>query len=634
MKHGAVVALKVEEKNGKPHLEPAWMSRDMDQAEPPVVANGVVFGFGNGENTRQAYADRGLHDFSPERIKNSTHAVLYALDAQTGKELYSSGDQIKAFNHFSGLSVANGRVYIATFDQHSVLLRIGRALRMRQVYVLAASMLIGAAPAYGQGAAIDWPFSGNDAQRSGWEKSDSRITKDNIKDFQLVMKMSLDPKLKGVHSLTPPVMIGRLISYRGFKELAFVQGASDTLWAVDADMNRVFWAKHFEKPQHAPRNSGPNAAMCSAAVAATPALTPPIAFGARPRTPTATSAAPPSAAKNLLNAGGFGAPRPAFALSGDGKLHLLNTSTGEDVAPAMTFLPPGAKASSLTDSEGIIYTTTSFGCGGAPNGVWAIDLNGDEPKVSKFLTNSGAVPGLGGVAFGADGTVYAQTSDGALDASAGKWANSVIALTPKDLTPAQYFTAPAGLANTTPVLFTFQERELMVAAGRNGQLYVLDPKALGRPDHKTALSETAPGGSVWGGLSSWQGADGTRLGARTHLGLRWKGSIAAFRLDNSDGKPLLTRVWSAAMPSPEPPVITSGIVFALSAGDYSSGDNLKPTGHATLFAFDGTSGKQLYTTGDQVTAPANLTGTTLANGRVFFTTTDGTLYGFGIFLER
>ena len=50
------------------------------------------------------------------RIPLSTHAVLYALDAQTGKELWSSGDEIKSWNHWSGISVANGRVYIGTFD--------------------------------------------------------------------------------------------------------------------------------------------------------------------------------------------------------------------------------------------------------------------------------------------------------------------------------------------------------------------------------------------------------------------------------------------------------------------------------------------------------------------------------------
>jgi outer membrane protein assembly factor BamB len=114
--HGAVTAFKLKKKGDSLELVPAWMSRDMNRAEPPVVANGVVFAYGSGENTEQAYPNRGLYDYSPERIKNSTHAVLYALDAETGKELYSSGDQITSFNHFSGLSVANGRVYIATYD--------------------------------------------------------------------------------------------------------------------------------------------------------------------------------------------------------------------------------------------------------------------------------------------------------------------------------------------------------------------------------------------------------------------------------------------------------------------------------------------------------------------------------------
>jgi outer membrane protein assembly factor BamB len=122
--HGAVVALKViEEKPGKFKLVPAWISRDMDQAEPPLIANGVIYAFGSGENTEQAYPDRGLDDNSYERIHDSTHAVLYALDAETGKELYSSGDQIKSFIHFGGLSLANGRVYIGTYD--SILYSFG-----------------------------------------------------------------------------------------------------------------------------------------------------------------------------------------------------------------------------------------------------------------------------------------------------------------------------------------------------------------------------------------------------------------------------------------------------------------------------------------------------------------------------
>jgi outer membrane protein assembly factor BamB len=42
--------------------------------------------------------------------------VLYALHGETGDVLWSSGDEITSWNHYSGISVANGRVYIGTYD--------------------------------------------------------------------------------------------------------------------------------------------------------------------------------------------------------------------------------------------------------------------------------------------------------------------------------------------------------------------------------------------------------------------------------------------------------------------------------------------------------------------------------------
>ena len=117
VKKGAIAAFKVETNaQGKVWLNPAWISRDMDQAEPPVIANGVIFAYGSGENTAQAYPDVGLDFRAERRIPKSTRVVLYALDTQTGKELWSSGDAIKTFNHWSGISVANGRIFINTFD--------------------------------------------------------------------------------------------------------------------------------------------------------------------------------------------------------------------------------------------------------------------------------------------------------------------------------------------------------------------------------------------------------------------------------------------------------------------------------------------------------------------------------------
>ncbi len=117
IRKGAIVAFQMESTpSGGVTLKPAWLSRDMNQAEPPLIANGIVFGYGSGENTSQAYPDVGLDFRMERRAPLSTHAVLYALDAQTGKELWNSGKQITKWNHWSGIAVANGRVYINDYD--------------------------------------------------------------------------------------------------------------------------------------------------------------------------------------------------------------------------------------------------------------------------------------------------------------------------------------------------------------------------------------------------------------------------------------------------------------------------------------------------------------------------------------
>ncbi|HEY3940411.1 MAG TPA: PQQ-binding-like beta-propeller repeat protein [Bryobacteraceae bacterium] len=119
VEHGAVVAFKVEAQDGKTVLTPAWMSRDLNQAEPPVIADGIVFAYGSGEDNTQVTPAAGLTaNTSANRVKGSTHAILYALDGETGKELWSSGKDITSFAHFTGLSVANGRVYLGTYDSN------------------------------------------------------------------------------------------------------------------------------------------------------------------------------------------------------------------------------------------------------------------------------------------------------------------------------------------------------------------------------------------------------------------------------------------------------------------------------------------------------------------------------------
>ena len=100
---GAIAAFKMEDEARQAAARrPRGSRATCMQAEPAVIANGVVFGYGSGEDATQATADIGLaYNTAANRVAHSTHAVLYALDARTGEELWSSGDQITSFNHFT-----------------------------------------------------------------------------------------------------------------------------------------------------------------------------------------------------------------------------------------------------------------------------------------------------------------------------------------------------------------------------------------------------------------------------------------------------------------------------------------------------------------------------------------------------
>ncbi len=94
--HGAVVAFRIDEANGKPGLTPVWVSQDMLNPAPPRIANGVVIALAGGNA--------------------ATHAKLYALNAATGAELYSSKDQIPTYTRLSGVSLGDGHAFFTDHD--------------------------------------------------------------------------------------------------------------------------------------------------------------------------------------------------------------------------------------------------------------------------------------------------------------------------------------------------------------------------------------------------------------------------------------------------------------------------------------------------------------------------------------
>jgi len=115
-RNGSIMAFRIEDNGGKPVAQPAWISRDLNLPEPPIVAGGLVFAISNGEFARQSKGDGALFSSAERAAKHVGNTVLYAFDAATGKQLYSSGDTMPSWTHFSGISIASGRVYVTTFD--------------------------------------------------------------------------------------------------------------------------------------------------------------------------------------------------------------------------------------------------------------------------------------------------------------------------------------------------------------------------------------------------------------------------------------------------------------------------------------------------------------------------------------
>ncbi len=111
VKNGAIVAFEIVEESGTPTLRPGWVSRDMVSPLTPAIVNGVVFVLSSGE-----FRSSDGQMPAAQRAKQSSNAVLYALDAATGKELWNSGTTITSFVHSGGLAAGGGRVYVGGYD--------------------------------------------------------------------------------------------------------------------------------------------------------------------------------------------------------------------------------------------------------------------------------------------------------------------------------------------------------------------------------------------------------------------------------------------------------------------------------------------------------------------------------------
>lgn len=503
--------------------------------------------------------------------------------------------------------------------------------------------------------ATDFLMEGVDNARTGWVQDEKIFSIANVGSSTLLWKVKLDSTPRAMHNLFAPLIAEHVRTPLGQREIAIVAGVTDDLFGIDVANGRQLWRKHFDNTLENQRPS--TDVLCPAGQTAVPTMA-----ETSPGTYT------------------------VYAVSWDGRLRQVNAADGEDVAPPEKFVPGGGKPYALNLYNGVIYTATAQGCGGLTNAFYSYDLS--TRRSTAFLPAGGGLWGRRGASIGADGTAYLGTGDGQFDASARRLGNAIVGVKlddSKQLQLADFFAAPNANwlwrrdldVNTTPVLFDYGNRKFLVGTSKECRLWLLDRDGLGGEDHRTTEYTTPlvcndaqafDGRGVWGAISAWRdaantqwvllpfwGPVSTQFKAPIEYGRPKGGGVAAFKVQQQGTKWALAPAWlSRDMDLAEETVIANGVVFAYAAGEdatqvvpdtawnepggakYGGGLNSGsvrriPGGRrAVLYALDGQTGKELWSSGTQIDGWNHFSGLTVANGRAYIATFDGTLYCFGV----
>ncbi len=544
---------------------------------------------------------------------------------------------------------------------------------------------IGTAILHGQGrGGAEWTTSGYDAQRTASIKADPRISVQTMQKpgdfgaFKFLWKLKLEYDPKAATALTQPILLDRIIGFRGFKSIAFVGTQSETVHAIDIDLGTPLWKYHINYSASPPPIWNATADCPGGLVASLSrptAVAPPVGGGGgfgggrggrsgsgvgEPGMGAVTlatagqqrgggpggpggrgagrGAAPGSAAAAAGNApgglppgaraggGGFGGGPfvpgndAAYVVGSDGFLHALNVQNGVDLMPPTLFVPANTRVAGLLIAnlgagDTVAYVATTHGCGGQPDGVWAMELGADSKKdVVAFQPKDVKIAGSGGVTLGRDGTVYVTTAGGSSPMS-----NQLIALESKTLKQKAAASVAGANFNSSPLVFSQNEKDVIAALG-GGKLYLFDSASLASgPVATMAVAGSEKLEST--ALASWEDAQTTRwIAAPTARG------IVTFKVADENGKLALQPEWTSRyIASPLPPLVVNGVMFAA-----SSGTKAVPS---VLYAIDASTGKELWSSLRTITTSVR-NGLSAGQGNVYVPGADGTLYAFGFAIEK
>jgi outer membrane protein assembly factor BamB len=503
---------------------------------------------------------------------------------------------------------------------------------MSRLSTLAATLLFSTTLTYaqfGRGGG-DWMNPGFDAQRSFWIRSDAKISREGLQKpgFQMIWKIKLDDGAK--QAFEAPVLLNSYIGYRGFRSLGFFGVSSDKVVAVDTDLGHVEWKQQLPASQSSCGDS-----MVAIARPTNAAFPPQMGGGGRGgRGGAAAKSAvgeageggvtirqvseAAAAAGRAMNAApgrggdgrggraanpfppGFGRmPTVLDAITRDGMLHSILVSNGEATQPATRFLPANTRLEGLLVVDNVAYAASAPGCSTAPNAIVALDVASKDMQT--YQLDSGDVAGSVGPAIGPDGTVYVTTTRGQL-----------LALEAKTLKLKDTYNAGQPFTSS-PVLFEFNNKTLIAAATRDGNIHLIDAAS-----PSTALSKAPAGGSGVSTLATWQDGTTRWLLAPTDR------AVVAWKIADQNGTPALQQGWTSRdLAAPTAPAIVNGVAFSASTGS-----------SPVLYAFDAATGKELWNSGKSIQSALRGGSISAGNSQVYLGTNDGTLYVFGFPMEH
>jgi len=375
----------------------------------------------------------------------------------------------------------------------------GRILRLIALASLGAVVIWTAAAGAQSRQKADWLTDGGDPQRTAWQRNETILTKDNVKDMKLLWTIKLDNEPRQMHNLFPPVIAGSVTTASGEKEIAVVAGVSDNVYGIDVASGTLIWKRQFEHTFKQPPGGRGGGVLCPGGLTATPVLE------------------KTSPGKYL-----------AYTVSWDGRLWKLDVATGKDLEPPALFLPPNGKPYALNLVNGVIYTSTAQGCGGHPNNFYSYDLA--TKKVGNWAPGSGGLWPRTGPSVGKDGTVYAGSGDGDYLPEQQIYGQAMIGVKQNPVTKAlelKDWYAPSNAYwmrkrdldfNVSSPIFDYKGKEYLVSSSKECRIWLLDTSSLGGEDHRTPVYRTPLicneevnfTMGVWGAMATWEETNGTR----------------------------------------------------------------------------------------------------------------------------